>query len=409
MRPLRIAFITNEFITGLPNAGGLGNYLNRMSQTLHSAGHEVEIFTLTDGFPHTRDHHGVRVQSLRGGRILPKRFYRYLGMYIKRFRFTQLDNWRYGARALAHAFARRHRLRPFDLVQSTNCGLAGSALRIDPPAPHLMRMSSARDLWLNTDRKITDETRLAYERLCQAERECIDFVDLAYAPSQFIADYFEQQHGKHVHVLRPPACIEVKPSKDLPPDLPPRYLLHFGTLMRRKGTDVLAKALPIAWQSAPGLCVVMAGRTSSPSLIDRYRQLWGERARQVIWLGALKKPQLYAVLSRAMASVLPSLVDNLPNTAIESLLFNVPVIGSNGASIDELVEDGRSGKLVPIGDSEALADAMVRTWRREPNWLGAGFQRPAILDEMQPERAAENLIQLALASQTEPSDERRAA
>jgi len=100
-------------------------------------------------------------------------------------------------------------------------------------------------------------------------------------------------------------------------------------------------------------------------------------------------------LRGAEAAVLPSRCDNLPNTVIETLLLRVPVIGSRGASIDELVEPGRSGQLVPIGDPVALAEVMVKVWRREVPWLGSGFRRPAILAEMAPERAAMNLIRLA--------------
>ena len=94
--------------------------------------------------------------------------------------------------------------------------------------------------------------------------------------------------------------------------------------------------------------------------------------------------------------MLPSLADNLPNAVAESLALSVPVIGSRGASIDEMVEHGRSGELVPLGDVEALADALVRAWRGEPKWLGAGFERPEILDAMLPERAAEGLLRLAM-------------
>jgi glycosyltransferase involved in cell wall biosynthesis len=96
-----------------------------------------------------------------------------------------------------------------------------------------------------------------------------------------------------------------------------------------------------------------------------------------------------------VAAVLPTLVDNLPNTLIESLLLRVPVIGSRGASIDELVEAGRSGDLVPVGDSVALADSMIRAWRGQVPWIGAGFRPPEVLAEMRPEVAVTNLLRLA--------------
>ena len=93
--------------------------------------------------------------------------------------------------------------------------------------------------------------------------------------------------------------------------------------------------------------------------------------------------------------MIPSRVDNLPNTLIESLLLNIPVIGSLGASIDELIEPGISGELVPIGDSAALAEAMLKAWRREVPWMNGRFRLPSIMSQMNPHVAAANLIRLA--------------
>jgi hypothetical protein len=41
------------------------------------------------------------------------------------------------------------------------------------------------------------------------------------------------------------------------------------------------------------------------------------------------------------------------------------VLGSRGASIDQLVEDGRGGHLVDLGDVHGLANAMIKMWRGE--------------------------------------------
>jgi len=104
---------------------------------------------------------------------------------------------------------------------------------------------------------------------------------------------------------------------------------------------------------------------------------------------------VYAVLRRAEVAVIPSRVDNLPNTVIESLLFHIPVIGSRGASIDELIEPGKTGELVPIGQPAALADALVRAWRREVPWRAGRLPQPAIIDQMEPRIATMNLLRLA--------------
>ena len=157
---------------------------------------------------------------------------------------------------------------------------------------------------------------------------------------------------------------------------------------------MLAAALPLVWRQEPEFAMVWAGEAWNGTL-DSFRPLWGERASQVSWLGLIPKSELYGVLSRAEAAVPPSRVDNLPNTVIESLLCGVPVIGSCGASIDELVEPGINGELVPIGQPAPLAETLVRAWRREVPWMGKRIPLPRILAQMTPRVAAVNLLRLA--------------
>ena len=150
-------------------------------------------------------------------------------------------------------------------------------------------------------------------------------------------------------------------------DLPERFLLHFGQLGPRKGTDRVAKALDDALAIEPRIKMVWAGAESSRGCLDRYASSFGPRG-PVQWIGAVPRSVLAGVIRLAAASVLPSRVDNLPNTVLESLSHRVPVIGSLGASIDEVIEDGRNGRLVPMGDSEALTQAMIEAWRGSAAW-----------------------------------------
>ena len=115
----------------------------------------------------------------------------------------------------------------------------------------------------------------------------------------------------------------------------------------------------------------------------------------MVALGSLAKPDLYACLSRADALVQPSLVDNLPNAVIEALLLGVPVVAFDGASLDELIEPGATGELVPIGDVDALAAALLRVWRGEtPARKGFRWRTP-IAQEMHPTCAVQGLLGLA--------------
>lgn len=57
--------------------------------------------------------------------------------------------------------------------------------------------------------------------------------------------------------------------------------------------------------------------------------------------------------------VLPSLREGFPMIILEAMAAGRPVVASKIAGIDESVEDGRTGLLVPAGDSQALAAAIT--------------------------------------------------
>jgi glycosyltransferase involved in cell wall biosynthesis len=389
--PLRIAFVTPEFASECEAGGGLGNYLHRMTRALVELGHEPEVFALSPRASDDIDFDGVRIHRVRrsdAGRLARA----WLGL-----------GWRLGlhglqppvfrladAQRLARALARRDRERPFDLVQSADYQASGLFVDSLPGRPHLVRCSADGLLWAEAN----DDTPPRRRWEAWLERACVRRADVAYAPSRFVAAQLAHRYGLQVEMLRPPAALETKPRTDAARALPARYLVHFGQLSTAKGTQILARALPKVWEAEPDFAMVWAGADRCDRL-EAWKAAWGERCAQVVWLGALPKPELYGVVQASEAAVLPSTVDNLPNTAIESLLLGVPVIGSAGASIDELIEPGRTGELVPIGDAEALAAAMLRVWRGESRARRGFHWEGPLADEMQPETAARNLLRLA--------------
>ena len=58
--------------------------------------------------------------------------------------------------------------------------------------------------------------------------------------------------------------------------------------------------------------------------------------------------------------VLPSLEDNLPNTALEALACGTPVLAFDSGGIGDVVRDGSTGWLVPRGEVAALAATLAR-------------------------------------------------
>jgi glycosyltransferase involved in cell wall biosynthesis len=71
------------------------------------------------------------------------------------------------------------------------------------------------------------------------------------------------------------------------------------------------------------------------------------------------------VAAACNVAVLPSLRrEGLPKTVIEAMAYGVPTIVTDVGGSPELVQHEISGIIVPPGDADALAAAMLRLWQQ---------------------------------------------
>ena len=71
-------------------------------------------------------------------------------------------------------------------------------------------------------------------------------------------------------------------------------------------------------------------------------------------------PKLYAM---ADCLINPSTVDNMPISILEAFASGVPVVSTNAGGIPDMVDPGRTGLLVPVGDDAGLAHEVLRVLR----------------------------------------------
>jgi len=77
-------------------------------------------------------------------------------------------------------------------------------------------------------------------------------------------------------------------------------------------------------------------------------------------MGYVQNNRLMSLIySAADLFLIPSLQDNLPNTVLESMACETPVVGFDVGGISDMVRAGRTGQLVPVEDSDALRHAMT--------------------------------------------------
>lgn len=388
---MNIAILTPEYITEYPDGGGLGNFLARFTRLLINNGHSVTVFVYSEKTPLIYSDTGIKVVRVsRKGKPLWMRLIGVIARMIHpggdffRAYFIAANAW-----LLANAMEQHHKLQPFDMVHSADYLSVGLFVKYCKNRIHLIRCSHAVDLYKQIDGRnsFTDQLIIWLEiKALKKAKGC-------YSPSQYVADHYTKTLGLPVHVIRPPIPDQAKDrSNFIPPGLPDRFFIHFGQLCERKGTQWMFSALKLAFELEPDIRIVMIGKGNFRQVGDWLSDLGSHRSK-VLALYPLTKNELYSVLQKADAAILPSLVDNLPNTVIESLSLGVPVIGTQGASIDELVEDGASGILIESGNIKALSDAIVKTWRNEISFSADLIQHSSCFEMMKPDVVMHQLME----------------
>jgi glycosyltransferase involved in cell wall biosynthesis len=135
----------------------------------------------------------------------------------------------------------------------------------------------------------------------------------------------------------------------------PRFLC-VGRLIPIKGHIVLLRAFRKALDVRPDIRLDIAGRgVLEPGLKDLARELGLLDA--VRFLGHVTPIQ--AAVEDSFALVVPSLGEGFGMVALEAMERARPVIAASIGGLDDLVREGETGLLVPPGESDPLADAML--------------------------------------------------
>ena len=136
-----------------------------------------------------------------------------------------------------------------------------------------------------------------------------------------------------------------------------RRVIAVGNLRPEKGHDVLIDAAPHVLRRYPDARFdIVGGGPLRPSLIERAAER--RVAHAVTFLG--QRDDVAAQLDAADLFVLPSRMEAFPNAVLEAMAAGLPVVASDAGGIPELVDDGRTGLLAPVGDPVALADRICQ-------------------------------------------------
>jgi glycosyltransferase involved in cell wall biosynthesis len=337
-----------------PHVSGLTIYVKRLATTLAQRGHQVTVLTsrYDRALPAEETIDGVRVVRV------PVLFRVSKGVIMPRF---PLLAWR---------LIRQHDVVSVHLPQfeASLLGLLGRLAGRPVVLTYHCDLQLPQG-WFN---RVVDKVVFVSNYLAG---------HLAQAAVAYTQDFAQHSHflSRFLHKVRviPPPVIMPAPDPAaveafrVEHDLADRPVVGMAArLATEKGVEVLIEAMPRLLAAFPRLKVLFAGQ---------YQDVMGEEAyyRRLIplikelgaehweFLGVLDQQQMPAFFAACDVLVVPSLnsTESFGLVQVEAMLCGTPSIASNLPGVRQPPRMTGMGEVTPIGDADALAEAIIRVIR----------------------------------------------
>lgn len=198
--------------------------------------------------------------------------------------------------------------------------------------------------------------------------------DGTIAASQGVAEDVSQISGvpvKNIDVIYNPVVMPELFEKAKEPINHPWFasgespvILGVGRLVPQKDFPTLIKAFAIVKQQISAKLIILGEGEKRPQLEALVRELGLEN--DVDMPGFKENP--YAYMAKAKLFVLSSAWEGFGNVVAEAMAVGTPVVSTNCPSGPaEILENGKYGRLVSVGDVNALANAILETLKNPTN------------------------------------------
>jgi glycosyltransferase involved in cell wall biosynthesis len=169
-------------------------------------------------------------------------------------------------------------------------------------------------------------------------------------------------------------------------------VVFLGRLVPVKRVDLFLHAIARARSRDAGVRGLVAGDGPGRDAAEKLARELDLAPPRVVFLGAIESTD--AVLAEADLLIQCSDDEGSPNAILEAMAAGLAVVATPAGDTPGLLEDGRSGLVVPFGDAEALADRILALARSAPDRERLGEQARIRSAAWGPETLAPRLLEI---------------
>ena len=350
---LKVALVSQEYPPAPLN--GIGRIVHSLASGLGAAGHEVHAIVPGHGRPRVDLEDGVWVHRIPvieqpdPPEDVPQHI------------------WDQAA-SLGSEVRTTHARRPLDVVHvqswdSLAVGVMGNRWKT------VIGTHTPLSVLVAVDRRF-DASDPVIQRMLQLEARLYERADAVLASGPGIVAELERggvqldhdRLGMVSHGLPDLAAGRPVP----PPETGTVDVLFVGRLEPRKGIDVLLAAVPDVIAARPDVRFTIVGDDAlvpgeQRTQTERFRaSAAGPVAERVRFTGRVDDEELLRLYARCDVLVCPSRFESFGLTLLEAMMFSKPVVAVNVGGMQYVVDDGKTGILVPPDDAKALASAIEK-------------------------------------------------
>lgn len=345
------------------SANGIVSYVATVKDYFACQGHQVSI--LSQGTLHQSNGQEVSLRSgaeeLTGLRRLKHRV------------SGRLDGW-HGAlpgvgRQLAAQFKDAHRIAPIDIIEmEESFGWSDTVRRLSRipvvtrlHGPYFLKPPTPR----TTIRKLNDLQR------CQKEGRAVRSSLTVTAPTRAIMQITSRQYQRIAQpsdtVIPNPIQLASQTSRWSMDRCNREEILMVGRFDYIKGADVMLLAFDRLLRSHPSARLTLVGPhigiETMPGQMANFesfaRQRLSPQAMERITLtGTLTPFEIAKLRVQASVTVVASRWENFPYALLEGLAAGSPMLSTDWPGSEEIITDGETGFLTPVGNAEAMAQRL---------------------------------------------------
>lgn len=362
---MNIVFITPEFKTEDIHDGGLASYLDKISNELIKNHHKVSVIVYSKKQPQKHLlNNGVKVYRTKQHLLFKVINIISRGVFYGTIR--RLD-FAYG---VYHCLRKLARSNQIDIVQYPNYYASGLISIPLLNLPCVIRISSDRKSWSKfsigtLDTYFSDVLETLQFRACKH----------LFSPTEKLKNIIDERiPNRSIKIIPTPMfCNDTREdSSFFEKNLADKdYILYFGRLETRKGVKLLIDSLSVFFTQTNGH-VVLIGRDLGTERVSSFRSYADEKypkfKDRLLFCKPLNHSKLFPVIRNSQFVVIPSLIDNMPNTLLESLYFGKPAIVLANSGNEEIIKNRYNGFVVKKNIND-LARAIVTLYRDKTKLL----------------------------------------